>query len=47
MALWPKETLNLQVGAYVIWQDKPVEMEGGPLLVSPGTCSNGSVAQGG
>ena len=31
---WRKETLNLQVGDFIIWQDKAVELEGQP--VTPG-----------
>ncbi len=31
---WQKETLNLQVGDFIIWQD--VELEGQPALVSQG-----------
>jgi len=25
---WRKETLNLQVGDFIIWQDEAVEVEG-------------------
>jgi len=31
---WQKETLGLQVGDFIIWQD--VELEGQPALVSQG-----------
>ncbi len=31
---WQKETLNLQVGDFIAWQD--VELEGQPALVSQG-----------
>ncbi len=31
---WQKETLNLQVGDFIIWQDEAIEMEGQP--VEPG-----------
>jgi len=31
---WQKETLNLQVGDFIVWQD--VELEGQPALVSQG-----------
>ncbi len=31
---WRKETLNLQVGDLIIWQDEAIEMEGQP--VTPG-----------
>ncbi len=33
---WRKETLNLQVGDFIIWQDEAVEVEGRPALVAPG-----------
>ncbi len=33
---WRKETLNLQVGDFIIWQDKAIEVEGQAALVSPG-----------
>ena len=33
---WQKETLNLQVGDFIIWQDEAVEMEGQPAVVEPG-----------
>ncbi len=31
-----KETLGLQVGDWITWQDEAVEMEGQPAVVSPG-----------
>ncbi len=31
---WQKETLNLQVGDFIVWED--VELEGQPALVSQG-----------
>ncbi len=31
---WQKETLNLEVGDFIIWQDEAIEMEGQP--VTPG-----------
>ena len=31
---WQKETLNLQVGDFIVWRD--VELEGQPALVSQG-----------
>ncbi len=34
MDLWQKETLGLQVGDYIVWQE--VELEGHPALVSQG-----------
>ena len=34
MERWQKETLNLQVGDIIIWQDEAIEMEGKP--VEPG-----------
>ena len=33
---WQKETLNLQVGDFIIWQDEAIELEGQPALVAPG-----------
>jgi len=33
---WQKETLNLQVGDYIIWRDEAVEVEGQPAVVTPG-----------
>ncbi len=33
---YQKETLNLQVGDPIIWQDEAVEVEGQPALVTPG-----------
>jgi len=33
---WRKESLNLQVGDFNIWQDEAVEMEGQPAVVEPG-----------
>ncbi len=33
---WQKETLNLQVGDFIIWQDEAIEMEGQPAVVAPG-----------
>jgi len=29
---WPKETLGLAVGDFIIWQDEAVEVEGCPPL---------------
>ncbi len=34
MNLWQKETLNLQVGDFIIWQGEAIEVEGQP--VTPG-----------
>jgi len=31
-----KESLNLQVGDTIIWQDEAIEMEGQPVVVEPG-----------
>ncbi len=36
MSSWQKETLNLEVGDFIIWQDEAVEVEGRPALVAPG-----------
>ncbi len=33
---WQKESLNLQVGDFIIWRDEAVEMEGQPAVVTPG-----------
>ncbi len=33
---WEKESLNLQVGDFIIWQDEAVEVEGQPAVVTPG-----------
>jgi len=36
MATWRKETLNLKVGDFIIWQDEPIETQDGPAFVTPG-----------
>jgi len=36
MDSWRKETLGLQVGDTIIWQDEAVEVEARPALVAPG-----------
>ncbi len=36
MDTWRKESLNLQVGDFIIWQDEAIEVEGQPALVTPG-----------
>jgi len=33
---WRKESLNLQVGDFISWQDEAIEVEGQPAIVSPG-----------
>ena len=33
---WQKESLNPQVGDFIIWQDEAVEVEGQPAVVTPG-----------
>jgi len=33
---WRKESLNLKVGDFIIWQDEAIEVEGQPAFVSPG-----------
>jgi len=33
---WQKESLGLQVGDFIIWQDEAFEMEGQPAVVTPG-----------
>ncbi len=35
MDAWQKETLNLEVGDTIIWQDEAIEVEGQPALVAP------------
>ena len=36
MASWRKETLGLEVGDFIIWQDEAIELEGQPAVVTPG-----------
>ncbi len=33
---WQKESLNLNVGDFIIWQDEAIETQDGPTFVSPG-----------
>ena len=33
---WQKETLNLEVGDFIIWRDEAIEVEGQPAFVAPG-----------
>ncbi len=33
---WRKETLGLQVGDFIIWQEEAIEMEGQAAVVAPG-----------
>ena len=33
---WQKESLGLEVGDIIIWQDEAIEIEGQPALVEPG-----------
>ena len=33
---WRKETLSLQVGDFIVWQDQAIQVEGQAALVSPG-----------
>ena len=33
---WRKETLNLEVGDFIIWQDEAVKVEGQAAVVTPG-----------
>ncbi len=35
MVPWRKETLNLQVSDFIIWQDEAIEVEGQPAFVTP------------
>ncbi len=32
---WQKESLGLEVGNFIIWQDEAVEVEGQPAVVKP------------
>ena len=36
MNSWQKESLNLQVGDWIIWQDIAMKAEDGTVFVSPG-----------
>ena len=33
---WRKESLNLEVGDFIIWQGEAVEVEDQPAVVTPG-----------
>ncbi len=33
---WRKQSLGLEVGDFIIWQDEAIELEGQPALVAPG-----------
>ncbi len=33
---WRKESLDLKVGDFIIWQDEAIELEGKPAVVEPG-----------
>ncbi len=33
---WLKETLGLEVGDFIIWQDEAIEVEGQPAVMTPG-----------
>ena len=33
---WQKESLGLEVGDFIIWQDEAVEVEGQSAVVTPG-----------
>ena len=33
---WQKESLGLEVGDTIIWQDEAIELEGQPSVVTPG-----------
>ncbi len=37
---WRKESLNLQVGDFIIWQDESIAVEGQPAVVTPGMQGN-------
>ncbi len=36
MEPWRKESLGLEVGDFIIWQDEDIEVEGQPAVVAPG-----------
>ena len=36
MDLWRKETLGLEVGDIIVWQDEAVKVEGQPAVLTPG-----------
>ena len=36
MNLWQKETLNLEVGDWIIWRGEAIEVEGQSAVVPPG-----------
>jgi len=36
MDSWQKESLGLEVGDFIIWQDEAIELEGQPAVVAPG-----------
>ena len=36
ISTWQKESLNLQVGDFIIWRGEAVEVEGQPAVVTPG-----------
>ncbi len=36
MSTWRKESLNLEVGDFIIWQGEAIEVEGQPAVVAPG-----------
>ena len=36
MDSWRKESLNLKVGDFIIWQGEAIEVEGQPAVVAPG-----------
>ena len=33
---WNKDSLNLKIGDWIVWQDAEIKSEGGPAIVSPG-----------
>jgi len=36
MLPWQQQSLNLQVGDWIIWQDEAIYAEEGPAVLSPG-----------
>ena len=36
MDLWRRETLNLEIGNWIIWQGETIEVQDQPAVVTPG-----------
>ncbi len=41
---WRKETLGLEVGEFIIWQDVAIEVQGQPAFVAPRHAWRGALA---